>query len=203
MNAQVTVTRRKALFGATLLAVVSFATITQAQQATSALVRQMYDGGWPDKQTVEQLNKDRLYQRAIEAYMMTIPALNMIGIRDGSEAKFGKGYNVLPIWKDRMNAKTLIPTPNCDVIYSMSYLDLKETGPLVVHAPPGVIGMFTDFYQRTLTDVGAAGPDRGQGIDLQCIPILPHGADARRRWAGHARCSRRSRADARLSARLG
>ena len=95
--------------------------------------------------------------------MMTIPALNMIGIRDGSEAKFGKGYNVLPIWKDRMNAKTLIPTPNCDVIYSMSYLDLKETGPLVVHAPPGVIGMFTDFYQRTLTDVGAAGPDRGQG----------------------------------------
>src|SRR5262249_45801524 len=112
MNAQVTVTRRKALFGATLLTVVSFATITQAQQATSALVRQMYDGGWPDKQTVEQLNKDRLYQRAIEAYMMTIPALNMIGIRDGSEAKFAKGYNVLPIWKDRMNAKTLIPTPN-------------------------------------------------------------------------------------------
>jgi len=134
----------------------------------------MYDGGWPDKQTVEQLNKDRLYQRAIEAYMMTIPALNMIGIRDGSEAKFGKGYNVLPIWKDRMNAKTLIPTPNCDVIYSMSYLDLKETGPLVVHAPPGVIGMFTDFYQRTLTDVGAAGPDRSQGgLYLLLPPVVP------------------------------
>ena len=32
-----------------------------------------------------------------------------------------------------------------------------------MYAPPGVIGMFTDFYQRTLTDVGAAGPDRGQG----------------------------------------
>ena len=26
-----------------------------------------------------------------------------------------------------------------------SYIDLKETGALVVHAPPNVIGMFPDF----------------------------------------------------------
>jgi len=25
-----------------------------------------------------------------------LPALNVIGMRDGSEATFGKGYNVLP-----------------------------------------------------------------------------------------------------------
>jgi len=31
------------------------------------------------------------------------------------------------------------PHPNADVIYSMSYLDLKETGPLVIHAPANVI----------------------------------------------------------------
>ena len=54
--------------------------------------------------------------------------------------------------------------PIADIMYSMSYLDLKETGPLVVAAPPGVIGMFTDFFQRTITDVGnAIGPDRGRG----------------------------------------
>jgi hypothetical protein len=90
-------------------------------------------------------------------------ALNVIGMRDGSEAEFGAGYNVLPIWKDRMDSRAWVPTPNADVIYSMSYLDLKETGPLVVAAPPAVIGMFTDFFQRTLTDVGANGPDRGRG----------------------------------------
>ncbi len=84
-------------------------------------------------------------------------------MRDGSEAVFGKGYNVLPIWKDRMDARTWVPTPNADVIYSMSYLDLKDTGPLVVAAPPNVIGMFTDFFQRTITDVGAIGPDRARG----------------------------------------
>ena len=38
-----------------------------------------------------------------------------------------------------------------------------DTGPLVVKAPPNVIGMFTDFFQRTITDVGAIGPDRARG----------------------------------------
>lgn len=62
-----------------------------------------------------------------------------------------------------MDSRAWVPTPNADVIYSMSYLDLKEAGPLVVKAPPNVIGMFTDFFQRTLTDVGAIGPDRARG----------------------------------------
>src|SRR5262245_32506305 len=135
MKSLLTTIRSKVFMITTLLVAISFAPTMQAEETTSTLVRQLYDGGWPDKDTVAQLNKERLYQRGIEACMMSIPALNIIGIRDGSEAKFGKGYNILPIWKDRMNAKTLVPTPNCDVIYSMSYLDLKETGPLVVNAP--------------------------------------------------------------------
>ena len=61
-----------------------------------------------------------------------LPALNTIGMRDGSEKALGAGYNVLPMWKDRMDAKAWVPTPNADIMYAMSYLDLKETGPLVV-----------------------------------------------------------------------
>ena len=82
------------------------------------------------------MHEQFLLQRAVQSYMMTLPTLNVIGMRDGSEAEFGSGYNVLPMWKDRMDSRTLVPTPNADVIYSMSYLDLKETGPLVVYAPP-------------------------------------------------------------------
>jgi hypothetical protein len=40
---------------------------------------------------------------------------------------------------------------------------LKETGKLVVYAPPKVISMFTDFDRRTPTSKGAAGPHRGRG----------------------------------------
>ena len=55
-----------------------------------------------------------------------------------------------------MNAKTWVPTPNADVIYSMSYLDLKKTGPLVVNAPPRVIGKHVgERPQRPHTPRGA------------------------------------------------
>ncbi len=145
---KITKMKTKTLLVTALVSALAFTTtVVQAQGDMPPLVKQMYNGTWPDRAAVEQLNQERLQQRGIEAYMQTLPILNTIGMRDGSEAKFGKGYNVLPIWKDRMNAKTWVPTPNCDVIYSMSYLDLKETGPLVVYAPPNVIGMFTDFFQ--------------------------------------------------------
>lgn len=131
--------------------------------AASPLVEQINNGRWLDPKEAQSLLDDLFYQRAIHAYMMMLPVLNTIGMRDGSEAAFGGGYNVLPIWKDRMDSRCWVPTPNADVIYSMSYLDLKETGPLVVAAPANVIGMFTDFFQRTITDVGLIGPDRARG----------------------------------------
>jgi hypothetical protein len=135
-----------------------------AQQASMPpLMEQINNGNWLPQPQAEQFRDDLYYHNAIQAYITMLPALNTIGMRDGSEANFGKGYNVLPIWKDRMDSRTWVPTPNADVVYSMSYLDLKETGPLVVAAPPNVIGMFTDFFQRTITDVGAIGPDRARG----------------------------------------
>ena len=127
------------------------------------LVEQIGNGKWLPMEEAESLRDELFYQNAIQSYILTIPILNTIGMRDGSESMFGSGYNVLPIWKDRMDSRTWVPTPNADVIYSMSYLDLKKDGPLVVAAPPNVIGMFTDFQQRTISDVGAVGPDRARG----------------------------------------
>jgi hypothetical protein len=158
-----------ALAATTALPVWNAATPAAAAQTDSGsstdspLVRQVGPRQYPTANEIREGCKDYLMNRAIQTYLMTLPLLNTIGMRDGSEATFGRGYNVLPIWKDRMSAKTWVTTPNCDVVYSMSYLDLKEAGPLVVTAPPNVIGMFTDFYQRTLTDVGAAGPDLARG----------------------------------------
>lgn len=146
-------------------AAISFAIPAAAQDtpAIPPLMKQINGGNWLDPREAETLRAELFYQQAIQAYLTMQPAMNVIGMRDGSEAEFGAGYNVLPIWKDRMDSRTWVPTPNADVIYSMSYLDLKETGPLVVKAPPNVIGMFTDFFQRTITDVGSIGPDRARG----------------------------------------
>jgi hypothetical protein len=139
------------------------ATQTVAHRFAPPLIEQINNGNWLSQQEAEALRDELFYQRAIHTYMTMQPALNTIGMRDGSEKAFGAGYNVLPIWKDRMDSRTWVPTPNADVIYAMSYLDLKKDGPLVIAAPPNVIGMFTDFFQRTITDVGAIGPDRARG----------------------------------------
>jgi hypothetical protein len=142
----------------------AFACLAVAQNVSiPPLMQQINNGNWLSQQDAEKYRDEMFYTDAIQVYKTMLPAMNTIGMRDGSEATFGKGYNVLPIWKERMDSRTWVPTPNADVIYSMSYLDLKETGPLVVAAPPNVIGMFTDFFQRTITDVGAIGPDRARG----------------------------------------
>ena len=69
-----------------------------------------------------------------------------------------------------MDAKCRVPTPNVDVIYAMSYLDLTQDGPLVVQAPPGCWGCLCDFWQRPLTDVGLVGPDKGEGGQFLLVP---------------------------------
>lgn len=152
--------RSKTIWTWTFIAVLMGSAVAQD---APPLLKQINNGNWLDETEAKSLVDELYYHRAIHAYMTMLPALNVLGMRDGSEKEFGAGYNVLPIWKDRMDSRCWVPTPNADVIYSMSYLDLKQTGPLVVAAPPNVIGMFTDFFQRTITDVGAIGPDRARG----------------------------------------
>lgn len=71
----------------------------------SPLVKQMYDGNFPPEEEAQQLRDELFYNQAIWAYMTMLPALNTIGLRDGSEKALGAGYNVLPIWKSRMDAR--------------------------------------------------------------------------------------------------
>jgi hypothetical protein len=129
-----------------------------------------------------KLRDELLYQRATQSYLWALPLLNMRAMKEASEKTFGAGYNVLPIWKKRMSAKTLVTTPNSDVIYAMGYLDLKRDGPMVIEAPPGLQGILDDFWQRPIRmvgqfdgrdwsgDVGLPGPDKGKGGKYLVLP---------------------------------
>jgi hypothetical protein len=132
----------------------------------------------PTGETTATLRDELLFQRATQTYLWALPLLNTLGMKEGSEQIFGAGYNVLPVWKKRLDAKTLITTPNSDVIYAMSYLDLGVDGPLVFEAPPGLQGILLDFWQRPIPadggeffgDVGLPGPDAGQGGKFLLLP---------------------------------
>ena len=60
--------------------------------------------------------------------LWALPLINTLGMKVGSEKVFGVGSHVLPVWKKRLDAKTLVTTPNSDVIYAMGYVDLGRDG---------------------------------------------------------------------------
>jgi hypothetical protein len=146
------------------------------------LADQPYIESYPLRADIGTLKQELLFERGVQAYLWALPALNMYGMKEGSEKVFGKGYNVLPIFKERLNAKTLITTPNSDVICALGYLDLKEDGPLVIEVPPGLEGILDDFWQRPIRsegeidgrewagDVGLPGPDHGKGGKYLVLP---------------------------------
>jgi hypothetical protein len=165
-----------------LLTVVSVSTFGQAQTdryaslASSAMVE-----GRPTPETAKLLRDELLFQRATQIYLWALPLINTLGMKVGSEKAFGAGYNVLPVWKKRLDAKTLVTTPNSDAVYAMNYLDLGKDGPMVFEAPPGLQGVLLDFWQRPipgpnhngnamLGDVGYFGPDNGDGGKFLILP---------------------------------
>jgi hypothetical protein len=132
----------------------------------------------PTEQTAQTLRDELLFQRATQTYLWALPLINTLGMKVGSEKVFGAGYNVLPVWKKRLDAKTLVTTPNSDVIYAMSYVDLGKDGPIVFEAPPNLQGILLDFWQRPIPvdggkffgDVGLPGPDAGKGGKFLLLP---------------------------------
>ena len=141
----------------------------------------LFANDYPTADTAQRLIDELLFERGVQSYLWALPAINMWAMKQGSEARFGAGYNVLPVWKQRVNAKTLVTTPNSDVIYAMGYVDLGKDGPLVIDVPPKLQGILDDFWQRPVIgptidghafagDVGFAGPDKGEGGKYLLLP---------------------------------
>ena len=117
----------------------------QAQTRFDELANLPFSENRPTAATVKTLADELLFQRATQTYLWALPLINTLGMKYGSEKVFGAGYHVLPIWKERLDAKTLVTTPNSDVIYAMSYVDLGKDGPIVFEAPPMLQGILLDF----------------------------------------------------------
>ena len=128
---------------APLLGVLTLCGLTMQALAQEARFEELanlpFAQGRPTKETAH------VFERATQTYLWAMPLVNTLGMQVGSERTFGAGYNVLPIWKQRLDAKTLVTTPNSDVLYAMSYVDLGKDGPLVMDAPPDLQGILMDY----------------------------------------------------------
>jgi hypothetical protein len=146
-----------------------------------ALANSPFAEGRPTAATAKTLTDELLFQRATQTYLWALPLLNTMGMRDGFEQAYGTGYNKMAIWAKRLDAKTLITTPNSDLIYGMAFVNLADTGPLVFEAPPKLQGILLDMWQRPIPgptvngtpyagDIGLPGPDGGAGGKFLILP---------------------------------
>ena len=164
---------------ALLAACLVFQTSSHAQaDRFDALAKSPFEQNRPTAQTAKTLKEELLFQRATQTYLWALPLLNTMGMRDGFADSFGAGYNTMAIWEKRLDAKTLITTPNSDLIYGMVFVNVAETGPLVFEAPPKLQGILLDFWQRPIPvdggkfagDLGLPGPDGGAGGKFLILP---------------------------------
>lgn len=136
-----------------------------------------FKNDYPTKETASTLQKELAFQRATQIYLWSLPAVNMMAMKEGHEALMeGEGYYKLGIYEDRLKPNTLITTPNSDVIYGLGWINMKAYGPMIIKAPQGMQALMDDMWHKALVgpvneqnnqpykgDIGLPGPDRGKG----------------------------------------
>ncbi|MBK0370871.1 DUF1254 domain-containing protein [Flavobacterium agrisoli] len=138
--------------------------------------------GYPSADDARTLTEELYFQRAVQTYLWSLPAVNMYAMKEGLGKTFGEGYNVISVFEKRLKPNTVITTPNSDVIYALGFADLSKTGPLVLDVPPMLQGLLDDYWHRPLQgpkkpdgtyflgDIGFPGPDHGKGGKYVVIP---------------------------------
>jgi len=124
--------------------------------------------GFPDDATVTKLYDNLDFQRAVQAYLLAIPAVSQATNRN-EILKLGPANTTVPIFENRMDSKSIFLTPNTQTPYSWMWLDLRG-GPLVLEAPPKVLGAINDMWYRWVVDIGFTGPDKGAGGKFLILP---------------------------------
>lgn len=129
------------------------------------------ENGYPAQESVPMLFDALDFQRATQAYLWSVPAVSFVSLRKGWERDFGVYYNNFVIADNFVDTKGLYYTANTTTIYAVTMIDLGRDGAVVVEIPAGAtLGIIDDFWQRAVTDVGLAGPDRGQGGKYLLLP---------------------------------
>lgn len=124
--------------------------------------------GFPDKASVEKLYDNLDFQRAVQAYLLALPVVNQVSNRDAI-LQMGPANTTVPIWESMVDSRTVELTANDNTPYTWFWLDLHG-GPLVVEAPPEVLGLVDDIWYHWNGDIGITGPDKGKGGKYLFLP---------------------------------
>ena len=142
--------------------------ITTPDSVETPLGTLRFFDGLPDKATVQKVYDNLDFSRGVDVFLNTLSATSTLANIDGLKSVGCDNYCAV-IHENRVDAKTLLLTPNTQTATLWAFMDLKD-GPLVVETPPGVLGLFDDAWMRYVVDIGFIGPDKGKGGKYLFLP---------------------------------
>ena len=164
------------LAGTGALAFLAACPLSLAQTVDTRIGKLELQAGYPSKATVEKLFDEMDFQRATQAFIWALPAVGFHGLHLAHKNIFGAKDGEVVLYQT-LKDKAGMLTPNLTTFYLMTFLNLAETGPMVIEVPPGATaGGMLDIWQRPITDTGQTGPDRGGGGKYL---VVPPGSDIR------------------------
>jgi hypothetical protein len=124
--------------------------------------------GVPDGPSTDAIYDNLIFQQAVQAYLLGIPAVNQAFNREAIRS-FGPDNVTIPIWEQLVDSRTVELTANDNTPYTWFWIDLRG-GPLVIEVPPRVLGIINDMYYFWVADLGLTGADRGRGGKYLILP---------------------------------
>ena len=138
---------------------------------TKYLGRLEFSDGRPSRDTADRIYDHLAYLRGVEVFLNLMPAASLEAMRIGHVDSGIVSSNQVAISVDLMDSNPLFLTGNTDTVYASTILDLGKDGPTVVEVPKGSgPGTVNDAFFRFVIDMGAPGPDRGQGGKYLILP---------------------------------
>ena len=144
------------------------ASITTPDSVTTSIGTLRFFDGFPDAPTVQKVYDNLDFQRGVQAFLTALPAASMFATREGYRT-FGPDNKTILIAESFLDSRTLYLVANSETIYLTVWANTKD-GPLVIDAPPDMLGFIDDFWCRYVIDIGRTGPDKGKGGKYLLLP---------------------------------
>ncbi|MFO1144113.1 MAG: DUF1254 domain-containing protein [Amaricoccus sp.] len=144
------------------------ASLTTPDTVESSLGALSFRDGAPDAATLAKVYDNLDFTHALNAYLNSIQGVSIEAAIKGFES-IGMKDNEVLVFSGLMDANSLFLTANADTIYALGALDLSK-GPVVLEVPPRFLGVVDDHWFRWVIDIGAPGPDRGEGGKYLIVP---------------------------------
>ena len=163
---------------ATLAALPAAADVSEAELGAISIpdrvetaigVLEFFDGV-PADATVAALYDNLDRARGMQVFLDNQGAASLHAMRKGNAGIGADASNKITITEQLLQPASLYLTGNTSTLYALAYLDLKADGPLVIELPPGMLGFIDDAWFKFVENLGAIGPDKGQGGKYLLLP---------------------------------